>query len=233
MGCLLSFVFLFAHAQHNATFRWCLSAFFQGMVLFAVAIRIIAGSGSATQGYDTDYRSVEIKNMHGRDGGIYVDGFFLYTCVVVCMHMKVAYMTNTWTWIHWALWIVSMVGYIFFSWVYSQFDEIYDWYKVVDFAMGTGLFYLGILVVVWLLYMTDTVLRAVSSVVYPTSQDRLLAIEEHERSMSKGSDDSERKQNIRCVSPSFLNIFINSHQIILLLYSGSGISMPERKTLSV
>lgn len=177
--------------------RWCLSAFFQGMILFAVAIRVIAGSADASQGWDTDYRSVEIKNFHGRDGGIYVDGFFLYTCVVVCMHLKVAYMTNTWTWIHWALWVLSFVGYLFFSWVYSQFGEVFDWYKVVDFTMGTGLFYLGILVVAWLLYMTDTVLRISSEVLFPTSQGRLRAVIESEGTIVPDSQDAERKKTLR------------------------------------
>lgn len=167
------------------------------MVLFAVAIRIIAGSADASQGYDTDYKSVEIKNLHGRDGGIYVDGFFLYTCVVLCMQLKVAYMTNTWTWIHWVLWVGSTAGFVLFSWVYSQFNEIYDWYKVVDFTMGTGLFYLGLLVIAWLMYMTDTVVRTASDVLFPTSQGRLLDAADSERCNSFDSDDSERKKNLR------------------------------------
>lgn len=167
------------------------------MVLFANAIRITAGSADASQVYGTDYTSVEIKNFRGRDGGIYVDGFFLYTSVVVCMQMKVAYMTNTWTWIHWVLWFASTACYLLFAWVYSQFDEIFDWYKVVDFTMGTGLFYLGILVIVWLMYMTDTVLRTASAVLFPTAQERLAAIVERERSDSFGSDESDKKKHIR------------------------------------
>lgn len=139
-------------------------------------IRIVAGSADIDQSYNTDYKSIEIKNFNGRDGGIYVNGFLIYTCVVVCMQMKIAYMTNVWTWIHWICWLASTAGFLLFAWSYSQFGDIYDWYKVVDFAMGTSLFYLGVLVIVWLMYIVHQVLQSASAHFFPSSQDRLRAL---------------------------------------------------------
>ena len=161
----------------------------------AVILRIISGSSAPDMAYDGDYTSVEINNKHGYNGGIYVDGFFIYATLVVCMQMKVAAMTNTWNWISWTLWVLSIVGFLFFSWCYAQFSEVFDWYKVVDFAMGTGVFYQGCIVMVWLMFMVDLVMRTSSEFLFPSSMSALRELETKENTEDRDSRRIRKKYN--------------------------------------
>jgi hypothetical protein len=51
-----------------------------------------------------------MNNLHGRAGGIYVEGFLMFCCVILAMQYKVALMTSLWTWIHVAAWFLSIAG---------------------------------------------------------------------------------------------------------------------------
>jgi hypothetical protein len=178
------------HAYENVFSRWCLSAFVYGAILFAMVSRVVTGhsrsydngstltssSGSAGGG---EYSSVgDVKDpLSGHDGGLYVAGFYLFTTIVLCMQVVVARLTNYWTWIH-HLWIaLSIAGYLLFAIVFSQFEEVYDWYKVVDFALSTRTLYLGIIVVVVLMTFVDAVLAQLSSAFFPSSESRMKEIE--------------------------------------------------------
>jgi hypothetical protein len=55
-------------------------------------------------------QGVGMNNLHGRAGGIYVEGFLMFCCVILAMQYKVALMTSLWTWIHVAAWFLSIAG---------------------------------------------------------------------------------------------------------------------------
>jgi len=114
--------------------RWCTLAFCEGLALFALAIRFVGGRTRNSMEDGRNIQGVGVNNAHGMAGGIYAEGFLLFCCVVIAMMYKVAAVTCTWTVIHAAFWLLSLAGYVLFVSVYSQFDEVYDWYKVVDFS---------------------------------------------------------------------------------------------------
>ena len=72
----------------------------------------------------------------GQDGGIYAEGFLIFTVLVCCMQYKVAMMTCSPTYINWILWVLSFIGYFFFSWAYGMFPTVEDWYYITNFSMG-------------------------------------------------------------------------------------------------
>jgi hypothetical protein len=164
----------------------------------SVVIRIVSGSANADMAYNLQYRSIEFNNKNGYDGGIYVDGFFIYACIVFCMQNKVAAMTHTWTWINWALWVASTLGFLLFAFVYSQIVDLsFDWYKVVDFSMGTGVFYQGVFVVMWLMIMTDFVLRKTSEMFFPSSMSRLQLLSKSENKPRVSSDEIDANTRVK------------------------------------
>ena len=77
--------------------RWCCLAFLQGLVLYAVAIRFVAGNlevvksiGSpAASGGPYDIDGLGLNDAHGVGGGIYAEGFLLFSCIIVSMQLKV------------------------------------------------------------------------------------------------------------------------------------------------
>lgn len=66
-------------------------------------IFILIESGDIKQG-------IGINSLEGKSGGIYVEGFLMFCCVILAMQYKVALMTSLWTWIHVALWLLSLAG---------------------------------------------------------------------------------------------------------------------------
>jgi hypothetical protein len=101
-------------------------------------------------------QGIGINNVDGKGGGIYVEGFLLFCCVILAMQYKAALMTSLWTWIHVTAWLLSLAGlrvalcllltppllllslswtgFILFASVYSQIVEVWDWYHVVNFS---------------------------------------------------------------------------------------------------
>ncbi len=86
--------------------RWCLLAFVEGLVLFAMVVRFIGGktvnsTGTYIHIHHTythihinteDGRNIQgvgINNEDGKSGGIYVDGFLMFCCVLLSMQYKV------------------------------------------------------------------------------------------------------------------------------------------------
>lgn len=80
---------------------------------------------------------VGFPNSMGQDGGIYNEGFVIFTTVIVAMQYKVMLMTKSITWINWTVWWLSFLGYLFFVYVYGLVPTIADWYHVVNFSFGT------------------------------------------------------------------------------------------------
>lgn len=160
-------------------FRTCVMAFFQGLVLYAICIRIIAGQAKVNSGggpapndnYDID--GIGIHDSDGRAGGIYSEGFVLFTTIVISMSYKVVAM-GSFNYIGALCWICSLVGYFFFVYLYNLFPEI-DWYGVVNMTMRTPAFWLAALMVPIVIMIIDQVFENLFAIVSPTSRDKLRA----------------------------------------------------------
>jgi len=159
-------------------FRTCIMAFFQGLVCYAICIRIIAGelkataAGSGTspqENYDID--GIGIHDQDGRAGGILAEGFVLFSSIVVAMSYKVIAM-GSFNYISAVVWVLSLLGFFFFSYLYNLFDSL-DWYGVVSMAMATPAFWLAILLVPIVIMIIDQVAENLFSIVSPTSRDKL------------------------------------------------------------
>jgi len=63
--------------------------------------------------------------------------------IVVSMQIKVVLMSHTMNWINWAMIVISMMGYVFFCYVYGLVPSIEDWYHVLEFSFNTVSFLPG------------------------------------------------------------------------------------------
>lgn len=170
--------------------RCCLLSFVEGFILFAISIRFIAGNQDANgnaQGtgeepkdfYDLD--GVGLNTSDGKAGGIYAEGFLLYSIVVIAMTYKVALM-GTFNWLVAATIVISMIGYYIFVFSYN-FVVTIDWYGVVSMAMSTPNYWIACFVAPIFMALLDVIFEGFLTIMYPTSRDKLhsLAAEEEER----------------------------------------------------
>ena len=111
----------------------------------------------------------------GQDGGIYMEGFTIFTVLVLAMQYKIIMMTNTLTYINWGLWWISILGYLLFTWVYGLIPGIdYNaWYHTVNFSFQTIQYWLAIICIPILFVIVDYCFDYTLSAIYPTSVDQL------------------------------------------------------------
>jgi magnesium-transporting ATPase (P-type) len=143
--------------------RWTVSAFLQGLLLFAIAFRAFAG-----RAYAMDL-SFDMTTHNGTVVGLYGDGYIVYTCLVFAMQCKVASMTCTWTIWNVAAWTLSFLGYFSFTLLYSLFPEIDAWYMVPEIVIGEQQFWLVILLVCTTFCIIDGLTNFLVSYFAPTA----------------------------------------------------------------
>src|SRR3546814_818950 len=103
--------------------RWTITAFVQGLVLYGLGIRAVAQFGPKGA-------VAEDASPGGKVGGLYADGFMLYTALIFAMQIKIAKMTNTWTVWNIAAWFVSLAGYFAFCYLSALFPTTTQLYMV-------------------------------------------------------------------------------------------------------
>ena len=82
--------------------------------------------------------------------------------------------------IFWALIVLSMVGYLFFTYVYGLSKSL-DWYHTVNITFQSQEFWLAARLVPLLLALSDSIVTRILTVVDPSSQDKLLELYERDR----------------------------------------------------
>ena len=157
--------------------RYCMLAFLEGMILFAVVVRYIGGTVRVNPEASTDEKwdiaGIGLNNVEGQAGGIYVDGYLLLSCMVMSMQTKVIFMGYTANWISWVFWILSILGFYFFNLVYGQIPEL-EWYHVTEFSLYLQEYWLAILMMIVVIVEMDYIVECFFSIVYPTSRDHLV-----------------------------------------------------------
>ena len=177
--------------------RWCLLAFAEGLVLFALVIRVIGGS-TRPRSAESDGHSLQgvgLNDTNGKGGGIYCEGFLLYCCVIVSMVGKVCSMTYTWNAFHGWSHILSMIGFVLFVFVYSKIEEIPDFYDVTEFTMALPNFWLALLLVPVCIGMMDNFVEWLFATCFPTNRNKLETLaqdtQQQQRSLSSDSCDND------------------------------------------
>ena len=140
--------------------RWCVLAFLEGMVIFAVTIRCIAGNLYLRPSNDTvyDIDGIGLNDPQGRGGGIYAEGFLLLSCIVISMQMKVLFMGSTANWIILTWWLLSIAGFYTFNYIYSQVESL-EWYQLVQFTMDLDVYWLALFIVPVIITMIDYIVE--------------------------------------------------------------------------
>ena len=82
--------------------------------------------------------------------------------------------------IFWALIVLSMVGYLFFTYAYGLSKSL-DWYHTVNITFQSQEFWLAALLVPLLLALSDSIVTRILTMVDPSSQDKLLELYERDR----------------------------------------------------
>ena len=164
--------------------RWTATAFIQGLILYGMGIRTVAR-------FDEGGAMAEEPGPDGRVGGLYADGFMMYTALIFTMQFKVAKMTSTWTACNLLLWVLSFCGYFAFCFIYALFVEIDDWYKVPHFASSQSTFWLGVLFITVTLSLFDFVVETIANVWFPTSDKILLQLADSSTSAAPSRTASE------------------------------------------
>jgi phospholipid-transporting ATPase len=145
----------------NMFFR-CVLAFLEGLIIFAVVVRCIAGElsvrPSREQIYDID--GVGLNDEQGRGGGIYAEGFLLLSCIIMSMQTKVLFMGTTTNWIMLVWWLISILGFYMFNLLYSQFPSL-EWYQIVAFTMKLRVYWLAFFIVPVIITITDYIVEYV------------------------------------------------------------------------
>lgn len=163
--------------------RCCFLSFVEGFILFAISIRFVAGNqdiddNSAGTGeepkdfYDLD--GVGLNTSDGKAGGIYAEGFLLYSIIVIAMSYKVALM-GTFNWLVAATLVISMLGYYLFVFAYN-FVIYIDWYGVVSMAMSTPNYWIACFVAPIFMALLDVFFEGFLNIMYPTSRDKLQSL---------------------------------------------------------
>jgi magnesium-transporting ATPase (P-type) len=158
--------------------RWCLLAFAEGLVLFALVIRVIGGS-TRPRSAESDGHSLQgvgLNDLDGKAGGIYAEGFLLYCCVILSMVYKVSSMTYIWNAFHMWSHFLSLCGFFFFVYVYSKIEEIPDFYEVTEFTLGLPNYWLAMLMVPVCICIMDNFVEWLFAQCFPTSRNKLECI---------------------------------------------------------
>lgn len=74
--------------------RWCGLAFLEGSVLYVLCVRWFTGAvtveGPVVNGGLYDMNGFGFLNNYGQDGGVYMEGFMIFTVLVVFGQYKVS-----------------------------------------------------------------------------------------------------------------------------------------------
>jgi len=84
------------------------------------------------------------------------------------------------TLIFWGLIVLSMAGYLFFTYAYGLSNTL-DWYHTVNITFQSQQFWLAALLVPLLLALSDSIVTSILSLVDPTSQDKLMELYERDK----------------------------------------------------
>ena len=119
-------------------FKWCSISMLYGMLIYAVMIRMFTGKMTvlSNTGSPSGYlpmSGVGNPNSLGQDGGVYTEGFIIFSVLIFAMQYKVVLMSHSMTYINWAVWVLSFLGYFFFCYIYGEASTTSDWYGVVNF----------------------------------------------------------------------------------------------------
>jgi magnesium-transporting ATPase (P-type) len=134
--------------------RWCSSAFLFGIIIFTCTERIFTAAMSVHAAHtDNGFLTMTglgFINSDGQAGGIYAEGFLIFSVLVITMQMKVYVMTTKMTYINWTMWILSFIGFFSFAWFLGLFASVDDgdWYHIVNFAFPQVSYYLLLFVCV-------------------------------------------------------------------------------------
>lgn len=158
--------------------KWCTFSFFYGMLFYTVLIRFFTGEMSYRKENDSNVGYLPMEgignvNSKGQDGGIYTEGFMMFSVVITAMQYKVVMMTHTMTYINWLVWWLSFCGYFFFSYIYS-FISNGLWYGVVEFDFPQSNFWLAMFMVPIMFAIADYLVDDAIAIFYPTSRDILV-----------------------------------------------------------
>lgn len=167
--------------------RWCLFAFVQGLLLFTMCIRILGGPVTVSTRHQSGYSGyIGLSGLglqtvsNGWSGGMFVEGFLLYSTAVVTMQYKIIAMTCTRTWITWAAVLISMGGYVLFNFAYGLFSSL-DWFNVLPLTLQMTEFWIAILCVPVMIHLSDVIVERFMSNFFPSSQDKLRSMYERDR----------------------------------------------------
>jgi phospholipid-translocating P-type ATPase (flippase) len=155
--------------------RWCLWGFFMGFMIFVMCIRLIGGmiyvSGRYNDG-STSHLDIEgvgfNLSSNGVNGGIYVEGFAMYTIIVFAMQYKAISMTRTRTSIFWASIAISMFGYFLFAYLYGVVDATL-WYNVMPTCLKMSGFWIGLFSIPAIIMLFDDAVEILSGYLFPSS----------------------------------------------------------------
>jgi magnesium-transporting ATPase (P-type) len=176
---------------------WCVTAFLDGFLLFAVGLRMVSGPDAyVTNGFEIRVDGPGLNNADGQGMGLFEVGYLLYSCIFLSMQNKVMLMTTTRTYINWTLWILSTIGFFGFTWVYGVSPTI-DWYNVVPLAFSCGDYWMAIIVVPVMLMMADNCTDGFFGYLWPSSSDKLLWLLKHSDLPSQITASKSTVQSVR------------------------------------
>lgn len=166
--------------------RWCVTAFIEGFLLFALVARFIGGNMSISShqsnsdgNTNTGYFNIEGVGLNlsssGSTGGIYVEGFLLYTVCVIFMQVKVMMMTYTRTLINWGVWVVSFLGYLIFTFLYGISNST-SWIDITSLALSLPSVWIGFFVIPVIMSFCDEAVDVFFTSFFPWSFDMLRSI---------------------------------------------------------
>jgi magnesium-transporting ATPase (P-type) len=189
--------------------KWCLFPFFQGLLLFVCTVRFCSGplfAFSSAGGlftfsiYGTGLNSVD----DGWGYGFYAEGFLIYSVAVVAMQIKVVSMHSTPNIIFWGLWVLSFVGYFFFSFLYGLSPSL-DWYNTVPLAFSQPQYWLAMLLVPVVLSVSDAAFDVLWAALDPSSNDRLLQLLASETTLSAATHPDDTIRDTTSVKQTTVN----------------------------
>jgi phospholipid-translocating ATPase len=157
--------------------KWCGLAFVQGLLLFVVTVRFIAGPtnvNSENGDWTFEIHGSGLNQASTGSGvGLYAEGFLLYTVIVFSMQYKVVSMSVTPNYIFWLLWLLSFAGYFIFILLFGVFPTV-GWYNVGPLSMSTPQFWLAVFLIPIFISFSDYLVELGFSYVDPSSRDLLV-----------------------------------------------------------
>ena len=138
--------------------KWILQAFVHGIVVFYIPFGAFYATGTPLWSQD------------GKTDGIDVAGFAVYSSLIWAMQLKVALITDSWTWVHWTFLGISQAGFYLFVLLYALLLSISpQWYYVGIEAVQRPAYWLAWILGMAVVGVFDVVLVYVSRQWDPTT----------------------------------------------------------------